>query len=44
MTGEEQKEARLAWFTAPCHVSERLQSQLMAHGGEFFAGNRLTVA
>lgn len=45
MTGDEQKEARLALVNGsmPMYLGW-LQSQLMAHGGEFFADNRLTVA
>lgn len=45
MTGDEQKEARLALVNGsmPLYLGW-LQSQLMAHGGEFFADNRLTVA
>lgn len=45
MTGDEQKEARFALVNGSMPVYLRwLQSQLMAHGGEYFAGNRLTVA
>ncbi|HZV64690.1 MAG TPA: glutathione S-transferase family protein [Telluria sp.] len=45
MTGQEQKEARLALVNGPMPTYlSWLQSQLMAHGGEFFADNRLTVA
>jgi glutathione S-transferase len=45
MTGDEQKEARLALVNGsmPVYLSW-LQSQLQAHGGEYFADNRLTVA
>ena len=45
MTGEEQKAARLALVNGsmPVYLGW-LQSQLLAHGGEFFADNRLTVA
>lgn len=45
MTGEEQKEARLALVNGsiPIYLGW-LQSQLTAHGGEYFADNRLTVA
>ena len=45
MTGEEQKAARLALVNGPMPVYLRwLQSQLVAHGGEYFADNRLTMA
>lgn len=45
MTGDEQKEARLALVNGSMPLYLRwLQSQLMAHGGEYFADNRLTVA
>jgi len=45
MTGDEQKEARFALVNGSMPMYLRwLQSQLMAHGGEFFADNRLTVA
>ncbi|AZP14162.1 glutathione S-transferase [Undibacterium parvum] len=45
MTGEAQKEARLALVSGPMPMYLKwLQSQLSAHGGEFFADNRLTVA
>jgi glutathione S-transferase len=45
MTGEAQKEARLALVNGPMPMYLKwLQSQLSAHGGEFFADNRLTVA
>jgi glutathione S-transferase len=45
MTGEELKEARLALVNESIPTYLRwLQSQLMAHGGEYFAGNRLTIA
>lgn len=45
MTGDAQKEARLALVNGsmPMYLGW-LQSQLMAHGGEYFADNRLTVA
>ena len=45
MTGEAQKEARLALVggSMPMYLGW-LQSQLMAHGGEYFSDNRLTVA
>ena len=45
MTGEEQKAARLALVNGsmPVYLGW-LQSQLLAHGGEYFADNRLTVA
>ncbi len=45
MTGEEQKEARLALVNGsmPVYLAW-LQTQLLAHGGEFFADNHLTVA
>lgn len=45
MTGEEQKAARLALVNGSMPQYLRwLQSQLLAHGGEYFADNRLTVA
>lgn len=45
MTGEEQKAARLALVNGSMPVYLRwLQSQLLAHGGEYFADQRLTVA
>lgn len=45
MTGEEQKAARLALVNGSMPVYLRwLQSQLQAHGGEYFADNRLTMA
>ena len=45
MTGEEQKVARLALVNGPIPVYLRwLEQQLQAHGGEYFADNRLTVA
>lgn len=45
MTGDAQKEARLALVNDSMPVYLRwLQSQLIAHGGEYFADNRLTVA
>jgi prostaglandin-H2 D-isomerase / glutathione transferase len=45
MTGEEQKAARLALVNSsmPVYLAW-LQAQLQAHGGEYFADNRLTVA
>lgn len=45
MTGEAQKEARTALVTGsmPVYLAW-LQKQLLAHGGEYFADNRLTVA
>jgi len=45
MSGEEQKAARLALVNGsmPVYLAW-LQAQLQAHGGEFFAHNRLTVA
>ena len=45
MTGEEQKTARLALVNGsmPQYLSW-LQTQLQAHGGEYFADNRLTMA
>ena len=45
MTGEEQKAARLALVSGsmPIYLGW-LQNQLLAHGGKFFADNRLTVA
>jgi len=45
MTGEAQKEARteLVNGSMPVYLAW-LQSQLLAHGGEYFADNRLTVA
>jgi glutathione S-transferase len=45
MTGEEQKAARLELVNGSMPVYLRwLQSQLQAHGGEYFADQRLTVA
>jgi glutathione S-transferase len=45
MSGEEQKAARLALVNGPMPVYLAwLQTQLLAHGGEFFADNRLTMA
>lgn len=45
MTGEEQKAARLALVNGSMPVYLRwLEKQLLAHGGEYFADNRLTVA
>lgn len=45
MTGDAQKEARLALVHGSIPVYLRwLEQQLAAHGGEFFADNRLTVA
>jgi glutathione S-transferase len=45
MTGDAQKEARLALVNGamPVYLGW-LQSQLLAHGGEYFADKRLTVA
>ncbi|MEI8029231.1 MAG: glutathione S-transferase family protein [Comamonadaceae bacterium] len=45
MTGDAQKEARLALVNGamPVYLGW-LQSQLLAHGGEYFADQRLTVA
>lgn len=45
MTGDEQKAARLALVNGsmPIYLAW-LQSQLLAHGGQFFADNRLTIA
>jgi len=45
MTGDEQKQARLALVNGsmPVYLGW-LQKQLEAHGGEYFADNRLTVA
>jgi len=45
LTGDAQKEARLALVNGsmPVYLGW-LQSQLLAHGGEYFADNRLTVA
>lgn len=45
MSGDEQKTARLALVSGsmPMYLGW-LQSQLMAHGGEYFADNRLTIA
>jgi prostaglandin-H2 D-isomerase / glutathione transferase len=45
MTGEEQKAARLALVNGsmPVYLAW-LQAQLQAHGGEYFADNRLTIA
>ncbi len=45
MTGEAQKAARLELVNGSIPVYLRwLQSQLLAHGGEFFADGRLTIA
>ncbi|MBC3869462.1 glutathione S-transferase [Undibacterium oligocarboniphilum] len=45
MTGEEQKAARLALVNGSMSVYLRwLEQQLLAHGGEYFADGRLTVA
>jgi glutathione S-transferase len=45
MTGDAQKEARTALVNGSMPVYLRwLQSQLQAHGGAYFADNRLTVA
>lgn len=45
MTGEAQREARTALVTGsmPVYLAW-LQSQLLAHGGEYFADDRLTIA
>lgn len=45
LTGDAQKEARLALVNGsmPVYLAW-LQNQLIAHGGEYFADNRLTVA
>ncbi len=45
MTGEEQKAARLKLVNGsmPVYLGW-LQKQLLAHGGEYFADNRLTIA
>lgn len=45
MTGDEQKAARLALVNGsmPVYLAW-LQTQLLAHGGAFFADNRLTIA
>jgi glutathione S-transferase len=45
MTGDAQKEARLALVNGamPVYLGW-LQSQLLAHGGQYFADHRLTVA
>ncbi len=45
LTGDAQKEARLALVNGsmPVYLAW-LQKQLLAHGGEYFADNRLTVA
>lgn len=45
MTGEEQKAARLALVNGsmPVYLGW-LQNQLLAHGGKFFADDRLTIA
>ena len=45
MSGEEQKEARLALVneSMPIYLGW-LQAQLLAHGGKYFADHRLTVA
>jgi glutathione S-transferase len=45
LSGEEQKAARLALVNGsmPVYLGW-LQSQLLAHGGEYFADNRLTIA
>jgi len=45
MTGDEQKAARLALVNGsmPVYLGW-LQNQLLAHGGEYFADNRLTIA
>jgi glutathione S-transferase len=45
MTGEEQKAARLALVNGsmPVYLAW-LEKQLLAHGGQYFADNRLTIA
>lgn len=45
MTGDEQKQARTALVNGsmPVYLAW-LQNQLLAHGGQYFADNRLTVA
>jgi glutathione S-transferase len=45
MSGEEQKAARLALVNGsmPVYLAW-LEKQLLAHGGQYFADNRLTVA
>jgi glutathione S-transferase len=45
MTGDEQKQARLALVNGsmPVYLGW-LQQQLLAHGGQYFADNRLTIA
>ncbi|RFO94745.1 glutathione S-transferase [Rhodoferax lacus] len=45
LTGDALKDARTAFVAGPLTVYLRwLQSQLQAHGGQYFADNRLTVA
>ena len=45
MTGDAQREARAALVNGSIPVYLRwMQSQLQAHGGEYFADNRLTIA
>jgi len=45
MSGEEQKAARLALVNGSMPVYlQWLEKQLLAHGGDYFADNRLTVA
>lgn len=45
MTGEEQKAARLGLVNGSIPVYLRwLEKQLLAHGGEYFADHRLTIA
>lgn len=45
MAGEEQKAARLALVNGSMPLYLRwLESQLLAHGGQFFADHRLTIA
>ncbi|MBA5606165.1 glutathione S-transferase family protein [Duganella sp. FT3S] len=45
MTGEEQKAARLALVNGSMPVYLRwLEAQLLAHGGDYFADHRLTIA
>ena len=45
LSGDALKEARAAFVSGPLTTYLRwLQSQLQAHGGEYFADNRLTIA
>jgi len=45
MTGDALKEARTALVNGPLPMYLTwMQSQLQAHGGEYFADNRLTIA